>query len=112
MELNEINYRISSASGQIAQMPKTELQLRGIERKFDLNDAIYTFLMQKRSEAQIAKASSMPDYEVIDTAIPAMSRQVAPKNQVELHLCPLVGITYTHRRYSAEGFPEQQDRRQ
>ena len=92
MELNEINYRISSASGQIAQMPKTELQLRGIERKFDLNDAIYTFLMQKRSEAQIAKASSMPDYEVIDTAIPAMSEQVAPKTKLNYIFALLLGL--------------------
>ena len=29
ISLNEINYRMSKASGQISQMPKTELQLRG-----------------------------------------------------------------------------------
>jgi capsular exopolysaccharide synthesis family protein len=79
MSLNEINYRMNRASGQIAQMPKTELQLRGIERKFKLSDAMYTFLLQKRSEAQIARASSMPDYEVVDPAILPMSRVVAPK---------------------------------
>lgn len=79
MSLNEINYRMNRASGQIAQMPKTELQLRGIERKFKLSDAMYTFLLQKRSEAQIARASSMPDYEVVDPAILAISRTVAPK---------------------------------
>jgi|WetSurSiteA1Bulk_404760.scaffolds.fasta_scaffold00685_3 tyrosine-protein kinase Etk/Wzc len=79
MSLNEINYRMNRASGQIAQMPKTELQLRGIERKFKLSDAMYTFLLQKRSEAQIARASSMPDYEVVDPAILAMSREVSPK---------------------------------
>jgi capsular exopolysaccharide synthesis family protein len=92
ISLNEINYRINRASGQIAQMPKTELQLRGIERKFDLNDAIYTFLMQKRSEAQIAKASSMPDYEVIDSAITAMARQVAPKSSLNYIIALLLGI--------------------
>jgi tyrosine-protein kinase Etk/Wzc len=80
ISLNEINYRMSKASGQISQMPKTELQLRGIERKFTLNDAIYTFLMQKRSEAQIARASSLPDYEVVDPAVLAMSRVVSPKS--------------------------------
>lgn len=80
MSLNEINYRMNRASGQISQMPKTELQLRGIERKFKLSDAMYTFLLQKRSEAQIARASSMPDYEVVDSAILAVSNVVSPKN--------------------------------
>jgi capsular exopolysaccharide synthesis family protein len=73
---------MSKASGQIAQMPKTELQLRGIERKFTLSDAIYTFLMQRRAEAQIARASSMPDYEVVDQAVVAMSYIVAPKKML------------------------------
>lgn len=79
ISLNEINYRMSKASGQISQMPKTELQLRGVERKFDLNEAIYTFLLQKRAEAQIARASSLPDYEVVDTAVNATAKIIAPK---------------------------------
>lgn len=80
ISLNEINYRMSKATGQISQMPKTELQLRGIERKFTLNDAIFTFLMQKRSEAQIARASSLPDYEIVDQAVIATSRNISPKS--------------------------------
>jgi len=79
ISLNEMNYRISKLSGQISQMPKTELQLKGIERKFTLNDEIYTFLLQKRSEAQIARASSLPDYEVIDPARIAVAGAVSPK---------------------------------
>jgi len=82
ISLNEINYRMSKASGQISQMPKTELQLRGIERKFTLNDAIITFLMQKRSEAQISRASSLPDYEIVDPAVIFMSRTVSPKKML------------------------------
>lgn len=89
MSLNEINYRMNRASGQIAQMPKTELQLRGIERKFKLSDAMYTFLLQKRSEAQIARASSMPDYEVVDSAILAVSLVVSPKKTLN-YLAALV----------------------
>ncbi len=82
ISMNEINYRMSKASGQISSMPKTELQLRGIERKFKLNDEIYTFLLQKRSEAQIAKASSTPDYEIVDPAMIAVSRRVSPKSML------------------------------
>lgn len=92
ISLNEINYRISKLSGQISQMPKTELQLKGIERKFKINDEIYTFLLQKRSEAQIARASSMPDYEIIDPARRVVSRRVSPKPKLNYVLALFLGI--------------------
>jgi len=92
MSLREINARMSKASGQIAQMPKTELQLRGVERKFDLNEAIYTFLLQKRSEAQIARASSLPDYEIVDAAVVATSRTVSPKKNLNFAIALLLGV--------------------
>jgi tyrosine-protein kinase Etk/Wzc len=92
ISLNEINYRMNRASSQISQMPKTELQLRGIERKFKLNDAIYTFLLQKRAEAQIARASSMPEYEVVDQAVIAMSRKILPKTMLNYVIAILIGF--------------------
>ncbi|MBN2215344.1 MAG: polysaccharide biosynthesis tyrosine autokinase [Bacteroidales bacterium] len=90
--LNEINYRTATLSNQISQMPKTELQLKGIERKFKLNDAIYTFLLQKRSEAQIARASSMPDYEIVDPARNAVAYPVAPKKTLNLLIALMLGL--------------------
>jgi tyrosine-protein kinase Etk/Wzc len=92
ISLNEINYRMQKASGEISQMPKTELQMRGIERKFKLNESIITYLQQKRSEAQIARASSMPDYEVIDPAIVPMSNQVIPKSKLNYIIAILLGL--------------------
>ncbi len=92
ISLNEMNYRISKLSGQISQMPKTELQLKGIERKFKLNDEIYTFLLQKRSEAQIARASSLPDYEVIDPARIAVAGPVSPKKRLNYTVAFLLSL--------------------
>lgn len=92
MSLNEINYRMNRASGQISQMPKTELQLRGIERKFQLSDAIYTFLLQKRAEAQISSASSIPDYEIIDPALLSISKRVAPKSKLNYIIAFFLGF--------------------
>jgi len=90
--MNETNYRMSKASGTISQMPKTELQLKGIERKFKLNDEIYTFLLQKRAEAQIARASSLPDYEIVDPAILSMAGTVAPQTKLNYLLALILGI--------------------
>jgi tyrosine-protein kinase Etk/Wzc len=90
--INELDYRINKLSGQISTMPKTELQLKGIERKFELNSTIYTFLLQKRSEAQIAKASSMPDYEVIEPARPISPVPVSPKKKLNLLVALFLGL--------------------
>ena len=89
-------------------MPKTELQLRGIERKFNLNDAIYTFLLQKRSEAQIARASSMPDYEVVDSAVISCNPVKFTKENAELYYCFISGVFISHiGLIIGKGFSEQ-----
>jgi len=80
--INDIDNRIAQLNKQISTLPTTEKELINIRRKFDLNDAIYTFLLQKRSEAEIARASNSPDYEVIDPAKHSSVRQVSPKKQM------------------------------
>lgn len=64
---DEIAAQIRTVNAQATALPVTERQLLGIERKFKLNDELYTFLLEKRAEAQIQKASNMPDNELIDT---------------------------------------------
>lgn len=74
----EINNRLSRVNSQASALPVTERQMLGIERKFKLNDDIYTFLLQKMSELQMQKASNRPDNEVIDPASVMYSQLVAP----------------------------------
>lgn len=62
--------QIRTVNAQATALPMTERQLLGIERKFKLNDALYTFLLEKRAVAQIQKASNLPDNQVIDPAEP------------------------------------------
>ena len=74
----ENNDRLSRVNSQASALPVTERQMLGIERKFKLNDDIYTFLLQKMSELQMQKASNRPDNEVIDPASVLYSQMVAP----------------------------------
>lgn len=90
--LQDINNRSARISAEMSRLPSTERQLVGIERKFKLNDAIYTFLLQKRSEAQIARASNAPDYEVIDQARYITAYQTFPKKKLILIIGALVGL--------------------
>lgn len=66
---NDLNNRLYSLSHEIKKLPKTEQMLLGIERRFKMNNDMYTFLMQKRAEAQLAKASNLPDNEIIEEAL-------------------------------------------
>jgi tyrosine-protein kinase Etk/Wzc len=76
---NELNYRGDKLSREIAKMPRTELNMVSMQRKFNLSDALYTFLLQKRSEAAITMASNYPDYEVLEPAREISSLVVSPK---------------------------------
>jgi capsular exopolysaccharide synthesis family protein len=67
ISLDELNKRISKMEAEISRIPNTERQLTGIERKTKLNDAIYNYLMEKRAEANITRASNMPDNEILET---------------------------------------------
>lgn len=71
MAIEENNNQIKQLNKEASRLPIKERQLLGIERKFNLNNVLYTFLLQKRAEAQIQKASNRPDNEVIDPARPS-----------------------------------------
>ncbi len=62
--------QIRNLNAQATGLPATERKLLGIERKFKLNDVLYTYLLQRRAEAQIQMASNIADNELIDAARP------------------------------------------
>ncbi|GAB1404975.1 tyrosine-protein kinase domain-containing protein [Lentimicrobium sp.] len=90
--LQDLNNRSARISSEMSRLPSTERQLFGIERTFKLNDAIYTFLMQKRSEAQIASASNTPDYEVVDPARLITAYKIFPKSNLTLTIGLMLGL--------------------
>ena len=66
VQLNEIRGRISLINAEINKLPQRQRELLGIERQFNLSNEIYTYLLQKRAEAQIVKVSNLPDSEIIE----------------------------------------------
>ncbi len=90
--LEEIDSRVDKLNSQITYLPKTERELIGMERQFKLNDAIYTFLLQKRAEAQIARASSQPDYEIVNKAQYFTSKTISPKTTMNYIIAMFLGL--------------------
>lgn len=104
ISLNEVNTRLNQVSAQLSNLPKTELRLMGIERKFNLNDAIYTYLLQKRSEAQIALASNTPDYEIVDPARYLFNNPTKPRKKLNYLLAIFLGLFFPMSIIAAKEF--------
>jgi tyrosine-protein kinase Etk/Wzc len=92
ISLQDVDRRIGEISNKENKLPEKQRKLFGYERKFKLNDALYTYLLTKRSEIQIAKASYMPDNEVIDEATVNEYKCVSPKSKRNLILGLMLGL--------------------
>ncbi|MDP3641649.1 MAG: polysaccharide biosynthesis tyrosine autokinase [Bacteroidota bacterium] len=53
---------------QLDRLPKKEQDLINFQRRYELTNEIYTFLLQKRAEINIALAGATPEVQVIDAA--------------------------------------------
>ena len=68
ISIDEMTRRIKKIESEISRLPATQRQLGNIERKYRLNDAIYNYMLEKRAEAKITKASNLPDDIIIEPA--------------------------------------------
>jgi tyrosine-protein kinase Etk/Wzc len=92
LDLKELDYRESRLSQDISKLPRTEMNMVSMQRKFNVNDAIYTYLLQKRSEAAISLASNYPDYDIIEPARAITSRIVSPKKAINYLMALFFGL--------------------
>ncbi len=94
LSLNELNYRAEKLTNEISNLPRTELNMVSMQRNYDLNDNIYTFLLQKRSEAAIAMASNYPDFEILEPAREITAKMVSPKVLINYVIAIMFGLFF------------------
>ena len=92
LSLNELNYRADKVSRAISKLPRTELNMVSIQRRFNLSDAIYTYLLQKRSESAIAMASNYPDYEILEPAREVSRTVLSPNKTLNWAMALFLGL--------------------
>ena len=90
INMRELQRQQNALQVQIDKLPTTERNMINIERQFKFNDQIYTFLYQKRSEAEIAKNAALPDHKVIDKALTGI--KVSPKSSLNYLIAFLLGL--------------------
>ena len=75
---------------QFATLPESESKYAGIFREFKLRESLYTYLLEKRAEAGIARASNVSDNTILDYA--KQGTLVFPKKNQNYGLAILLGF--------------------
>ncbi|WP_226389055.1 GumC family protein [Penaeicola halotolerans] len=90
IELQKIAQRITEVEKQLLKVPPTERKLVNIERQFNLNEGLYLYLLQKRAEAGIARASNVASNKVVDYAKNGLL--IFPKKEVNYLIALALGL--------------------
>jgi tyrosine-protein kinase Etk/Wzc len=90
--IEETENQIIEAESTLNRLPKDQQQLLSIERKFKLNDELYTYLLTRRSEMEIFKASNIPENEILDAAEADDAQLVSPNIRLNLIMALILGL--------------------
>ncbi len=77
-EIQTVNNNITKVNASINKLPVSERQIINIQRKFNINDEIYTLLLKRRTEAAITQASNKADTKMLDPARPETAQKKSP----------------------------------
>lgn len=94
LSIEDMNKRIRKAENDINRLPITQRKLGSIERKYRLNDAIYNYLMEKRAEAKITKASNLPDNIIIESAEMVGFEPIYPNKSLNYLIAVILGLVF------------------
>lgn len=86
--IKSLNARQSKISARLNKLPEKEQKMINIERQYNLTNDIYTFLLEKRAETNIALASSISDIQVIEQA----SRETASPKGLSGRMVMALGL--------------------
>lgn len=90
--IKDSDQKIEAVETELDKLPGTERSLINIQRKFDLNNTVYNYLLEKKAEAGIAKASNVSDNRIIDNAVPFNAVRIRPKTRQNYAVALLLGL--------------------
>lgn len=90
--VKNINGRIAQIEKSLNGLPDQDRLWLDVQRKFNLNNHLYNFLLEKRAEAGITKASTKPDHEVVEKASWLNAYQIAPNVSYIYNVAIILGF--------------------
>jgi capsular exopolysaccharide synthesis family protein len=79
---------------QLLRLPASEQELLNIQRKHEVNNQFYTFLLQKGAEAGIQIASTVSNVRIIDRAVPYTVVVTSTKQSLIYFLAIILGLLF------------------
>jgi len=99
VSISDLDRKINLVEEELKRLPATEIEYLKVQRDFDINNTVYTYLLEKRAETGIARASIVSDNRKIDEASPLRATMIKPKTRKNYliaiilgFLLPMVGI--------------------
>jgi len=88
--IKDLRSRIADIDKSFASLPKTEQNLIRIQREFTLSENIYNYLMERRAEAAISKASNESNNKIVEPA--KGGYQISPTPLKNYLIALLIGL--------------------
>ena len=92
MGLAEIERQIAVAENESSKLPQKQQDLINYQRNFHFSEDTYKYLMQRRAEAQILKASNTPDNEILDEARMERIVKISPRTMMNYLIALIIGL--------------------
>jgi capsular exopolysaccharide synthesis family protein len=83
-----LDSKLSEVNQTIAALPAAQRDLVSLQRDFEINDKVYSFLSEKKLEAQISRAGILPGATVIELAQPSF-KAVSP-DEHDIHRTAII----------------------
>ncbi|WP_439183619.1 GumC family protein [Carboxylicivirga taeanensis] len=88
----DLNARINELANEARRAPDKEIRLAKFERRFNLEDELYSFLLRKRAEAEMSKESNLPNKEIVNPARLVSDDPVLPRKKVNYFISVFLGV--------------------
>lgn len=90
--ISESESKIALVDTEINKLPTIERRLINIQRQYDLNNTVYTYLLEKRAESGIARASNVSDNRIIDYASKFSAGLIKPRTRYNFIIALILGL--------------------
>ena len=92
LSISELDKKIAAIETELKILPATEMEFVKVQREFDINNTVYTYLLEKRAETGIARASIVSDNRKIDDASQFRAGLVKPKERKNSIIALILGF--------------------
>jgi capsular exopolysaccharide synthesis family protein len=84
---------IEKYRAKLSKIPKKQRSFLSLERKFKLNEKFYSYLLEKKTEAEIKKAATVSQIRVVDRAL-MPQKPIKPKSTLTLIISAVLGLIF------------------